>query len=71
MHTESCPVVQRAPAGLGKVRRRSIRQNYEPAKTHLSQSLRIRNPEVEVSRLLSDNLDLWQAERQVYGGDVV
>ncbi|KAK5171428.1 uncharacterized protein LTR77_004572 [Saxophila tyrrhenica] len=40
------------------LKRRFIRQNRELAKNNSSQSLRIRNLELEVSRLLSDNLDL-------------
>ncbi|KAF2769649.1 hypothetical protein EJ03DRAFT_327255 [Teratosphaeria nubilosa] len=63
------------------LRRRFIRQNRELAKANSSQSLRIRNLELEVSRLLSDNLelrekafrlesDLWQARRRVSGDAV-
>ncbi|CAK4010150.1 shugoshin like [Lecanosticta acicola] len=43
---------------LEALKRRFIRQNRELAKNNSSQSLRIRNLELEVSRLLVDNLDL-------------
>lgn len=58
MRTKSRPVVEKAPANLDEVKRRFIRQNRELAKNNSSQSLRIRNLELEVSKLLSDNLDL-------------
>ncbi|KAH9811165.1 Shugoshin C terminus [Teratosphaeria destructans] len=81
MRTKSRPVVQKAPADFDEVRRRFIRQNRELAKANSSQSLRIRNLELEVSRLLSDNLelrekafrfesDLWHAQRQLSGDAV-
>ncbi|PIA93952.1 Shugoshin [Cercospora beticola] len=40
------------------LKRRFIRQNRELAKNNSTQSLRIRSLELEVSKLLSDNLDL-------------
>ncbi|KAF7194715.1 Shugoshin [Pseudocercospora fuligena] len=59
MRTRSeLPVKQRPPADLAEVKRRFIRQNRELAKNNSSQSLRIRSLELEVSKLLSDNLEL-------------
>ncbi|EME38558.1 hypothetical protein DOTSEDRAFT_161575, partial [Dothistroma septosporum NZE10] len=43
---------------LEALKRRFIRQNRELAKNNSSQSLRIRSLELEVSKLLGDNLDL-------------
>jgi hypothetical protein len=43
---------------LAEVKRRFIRQNRELAKNNSTQSLRIRSLELEVSKLLGDNLDL-------------
>ncbi|KAK4610653.1 Shugoshin [Fulvia fulva] len=43
---------------LDALKRRFIRQNRELAKNNSSQSLRIRSLELEVSKLLGDNLDL-------------
>ena len=58
MRTKSRPVIEKAPANFEEVRRRFIRQNRELAKNNSSQSLRIRSLELEVSRLLADNLEL-------------
>ena len=58
MRTKSKLVVQKPPADFEEVKRRFIRQNRELAKNNSSQSLRIRNLELEVSRLLADNLEL-------------
>ncbi len=68
MRTKSKVVRQNPPADFEEVKRRFIRQNRELAKNNSTQSLRIRGLELEVSRLLSDNLDLrnqvlhWQNE---------
>lgn len=43
---------------LAEVKRRFIRQNRELAKNNSTQSLRIRSLELEVGKLLGDNLDL-------------
>jgi len=70
MRTKSRPVVQQPPADFAEVKRRFIRQNRELAKNNSSQSLRIRSLELEVSRLLGDNLDLrekvLQLEHELY-----
>ena len=58
MRTKSKPVKENPPANFDEVKRRFIRQNRELAKNNSSQSLRIRSLEVEVSKLLADNLDL-------------
>jgi hypothetical protein len=58
MRTKSKVTRQKPPADFEEVKRRFIRQNRELAKNNSTQSLRIRSLEVEVSRLLSDNLDL-------------
>lgn len=58
MRTKSKPVVQKPPADFEEVKRRFIRQNRELAKNNSSQSLRIRSLELEISRLLADNLEL-------------
>ena len=59
MRTRSeLPVKQRPLADLAEVKRRFIRQNRELAKNNSSQSLRIRSLELEISKLLSDNLGL-------------
>ncbi|KAK4549952.1 hypothetical protein LTR36_005253 [Oleoguttula mirabilis] len=58
MRTKSRLLVQRPPADFDEVKRRFIRQNRELAKNNSTQSLRIRSLELEVSRLLADNLDL-------------
>ncbi|KAH9827048.1 hypothetical protein Tdes44962_MAKER03155 [Teratosphaeria destructans] len=73
MRTESRPVAQKAPADFNYVRRRFIRQNRG---SQFWGSLKICNSQLEVLRLLSDNLDLtarafrqegelWQGKRQV------
>lgn len=70
MRTKSRPIVQKPPADFAEVKRRFIRQNRELAKNNSSQSLRIRNLEIEVSRLLGENLDLrekvLQLEHELY-----
>ncbi|KAI6814156.1 hypothetical protein KC340_g8459 [Hortaea werneckii] len=58
MRTKSRPVPVPPPTDFLEVKRRFIRQNRELAKNNSSQSLRIRSLELEVSRLLSDNLEL-------------
>ncbi|RMY49245.1 hypothetical protein D0865_07602 [Hortaea werneckii] len=58
MRTKSRPVPVAPPTDFLEVKRRFIRQNRELAKNNSSQSLRIRSLELEVSRLLSDNLEL-------------
>lgn len=58
MRTKSRPVVVPPPADFLEVKRRFVRQNRELAKNNSSQSLRIRNLEIEVSKLLADNLEL-------------
>lgn len=58
MRTKSKIVRQRPPADFEEVKRRFIRQNRDLAKNNSSQSLRIRSLELEVSRLLADNLEL-------------
>ncbi|KAK4496495.1 hypothetical protein PRZ48_012475 [Zasmidium cellare] len=58
MRTKSKPVKENPPANFDEVKRRFIRQNRELAKNNSSQSLRIRSLELEVSKLLADNLDL-------------
>ncbi|KAK5134262.1 hypothetical protein LTR08_006806 [Meristemomyces frigidus] len=58
MRTKSKVVVQRPPANFEEVKRRFVRQNRELAKNNSNQSLRIRSLELEVSRLLADNLEL-------------
>lgn len=58
MRTKSRPVIENPPANFDEVRRRFIRQNRDLAKNNSSQSLRIRSLELEVSRLLADNLEL-------------
>ncbi|RMZ01833.1 hypothetical protein D0860_07449 [Hortaea werneckii] len=58
MRTKSRPVTVPPPTDFLEVKRRFIRQNRELAKNNSSQSLRIRSLELEVSRLLSDNLEL-------------
>lgn len=58
MRTKSKLVRQKPPADFEEVKRRFIRQNRELAKNNSNQSLRIRNLELEVSRLLADNLEL-------------
>ena len=58
MRTKSRPVPVPPPTDFLEVKRRFIRQNRELAKNNSSQSLRIRSLELEVSKLLSDNLEL-------------
>ncbi|KAI7266344.1 hypothetical protein KC345_g8216 [Hortaea werneckii] len=58
MRTKSRPVRVPPPTDFLEVKRRFIRQNRELAKNNSSQSLRIWSLELEVSRLLSDNLEL-------------
>lgn len=58
MRTKSRVIVQRPPADFEEVKRRFVRQNRELAKNNSNQSLRIRSLEIEVSRLLADNLEL-------------
>jgi hypothetical protein len=82
MRTKSRPApATKPPANFDEVKRRFIRQNRELAKNNSTQSLRIRSLELEVSRLLADNLDLrekvlllehelYQARNQVSGDAV-
>ncbi|KAK3673857.1 hypothetical protein LTR78_006412 [Recurvomyces mirabilis] len=65
MRTKSRGVVQNQPANFDEVRRRFIRQNRELAKNNSNQSLRIRSLELEVSRLLGENLDLREQVLQL------
>lgn len=58
MRTKSVPIQRKPPADFEEVKRRFIRQNRELAKNNSGQSLRIRSLELEVSRLLADNLEL-------------
>ena len=58
MRTKSKVVMQRPPADYEEVKRRFIRQNRDLARNNSNQSLRIRSLELEVSRLLADNLEL-------------
>lgn len=58
MRTKSVPQKTKPPADFEEVKRRFIRQNRELAKNNSGQSLRIRSLELEVSRLLADNLEL-------------
>ena len=58
MRTKSAPIKRKPPADFKEVKRRFIRQNRELAKNNSGQSLRIRSLELEVSRLLADNLEL-------------
>ena len=58
MRSKSRLIIQRPPADFDEVKRRFIRQNRELAKNNSNQSLRIRGLEIEVSKLLADNLDL-------------
>ena len=58
MRTKSVPAKTKPPADFEEVKRRFIRQNRELAKNNSGQSLRIRSLELEVSRLLADNLEL-------------
>lgn len=58
MRTKSRPVIEKPPANFEEVRRRFIRQNRDLAKNNSSQSLKIRSLELEVSRLVADNLEL-------------
>lgn len=58
MRTKSVPKKTKPPADFEEVKRRFIRQNRELAKNNSGQSLRIRSLELEVSRLLADNLEL-------------
>lgn len=58
MRTKSKVVKTKPPADFEEVKRRFIRQNRELAKNNSGQSLRIRSLELEVSRLLADNLEL-------------
>lgn len=58
MRTKSRQTPHPPPADLDEVKRRFVRQNRELAKNNSTQSLRIRNLEIEVSRLLTVNLDL-------------
>lgn len=58
MRTKSRPVIAPPPADFVEVKRRFIRQNRELAKNNSSQSLRIRSLEIEVGKLLADNLEL-------------
>ena len=55
---EICTEENKPPADFEEVKRRFIRQNRELAKNNSGQSLRIRSLELEVSRLLADNLEL-------------
>ena len=70
MRTKSVPIKRKPPADFEEVKRRFIRQNRELAKNNSSQSLRIRSLELEVSRLLADNLELrnqaLQLQNEVY-----
>jgi hypothetical protein len=66
MRTKSKLVVQRPPADFDEVKRRFIRQNRELAKNNSNQSLRIRSLEIEVSRLLGDNLELREQVLQLH-----
>ena len=70
MRTKSKVVRQKPPADFEEVKRRFIRQNRELAKNNSNQSLRIRSLELEVSRLLADNLELrnqvLQLQNEVY-----
>nr|POE85494.1 shugoshin [Quercus suber] len=58
MRTKSKGTAQPPAADLDEVKRRFVRQNRELARNNSTQSLRIRNLEIEVGRLLTDNLDL-------------
>jgi hypothetical protein len=58
MRTKSRQPKEPPPADFHEVKRRFIRQNRELAKNNSSQSLRIRSLELEVSKLLGDNLEL-------------
>lgn len=58
MRTKSKIIKQDPPADIEEVKRRFIRQNRELAKNNSTQSLRIRSLELDVSRLLEQNLDL-------------
>ena len=70
MRTKSKVVPRKPPADFEEVKRRFIRQNRELAKNNSTQSLRIRSLELEVSRLLADNLELrnqvLQLQNEVY-----
>lgn len=65
MRTKSQVGRPRPPADFEEVKRRFIRQNRELAKNNSTQSLRIRSLELEVSRLLADNLELRNRVLQV------
>ncbi|WPH01890.1 Hypothetical protein R9X50_00474400 [Acrodontium crateriforme] len=67
MRTKSRPNITGPPADFDEVKRRFIRQNRELAKNNSNQSLRIRSLEIEVSRLLADNLDLREQVLQLQG----
>ena len=58
MRTKSKVVRQEPAADIEEVKRRFIRQNRELAKNNSTQSLRIRSLELDISRLLGENLDL-------------
>lgn len=58
MRTKSRPQPTRAPADFDEVKRRFVRQNRELARNNSNQGLRIRSLELEVSRLLDENLEL-------------
>lgn len=58
MRTKSKVIKQSLATDLDEVKRRFIRQNRELAKNNSTQSLKIRGLELDVSKLLSENLEL-------------
>ncbi|GAB7365224.1 hypothetical protein MBLNU230_g6310t1 [Neophaeotheca triangularis] len=69
MRTKSRPLPSRAPADFDEVKRRFVRQNRELARNNSNQGLRIRSLELEVSRLLDENLAL-RSEISKLGSEV-
>ena len=58
MRTKSQPPAPNPATNFEEVKRRFVRQNRDLARNNSQQSLRIRALELEISRLLADNLDL-------------